>query len=34
MGKPQSEVHTLPNLNLTNFGKFFVTDVESQQQFV
>lgn len=34
VGKAQSEVRTLPNLNLTNFGKFFVTDIESQQQFV
>lgn len=28
------EVYTLPNLNLTNFGKFSVTNAESWQQFV
>ena len=29
----QNEVHTLPNLNQTNFGQFFVTDAEFWQEF-
>ena len=30
----QSDVYTSPNLNQTNFGKCFVADAESWQQFV
>ena len=29
----QNEVHTLPNLNQTNLGQFFVTDAEFWQEF-
>lgn len=32
--KQGEALHMLPNLNQTNFGKFFVTDAESQQVFL